>query len=410
MAKKGLHYGWIVLAAGTLGIFGALGLARFGYSTVLPAMQKDLGLSNGQAGLLAAFNLSGYLALSVSAGILAARFGARATASMGLALAGAGMVCTGLAHGFLPLAAWRGLTGMGSGAANIAVMGLWAAWFSAEKRGLASGIAVSGSSLALILAGLMTPWAISFYGDGAWRGCWFAFGIITCFLAACSWIFLRNNPQTVGLKPVGGESGNGGAPAEPRKPQWSRVYRSPVVWRLGMVYIAFGFSYIIYMTFFVKRLVADEGYSAAAAGRLFMTMGWFSMLSGLFWGMVSDKIGRKKTLIMIYLIQALAFGLFALHQGPFAFALSAVLFGLSAWSVPATMAAICGDMLGAELAPAALGFVTLFFGIGQVAGPAVAGAMADAAGSFSPAFWLAAAGALAGAGGSLSLPAASGRH
>ena len=69
-----LHYGWVVLAVGTLAIFGALGLARFGYSLVLPAMQKGLALNNTQSGILAAANLVGYLLLAVAGGMLASRF------------------------------------------------------------------------------------------------------------------------------------------------------------------------------------------------------------------------------------------------------------------------------------------------------------------------------------------------
>jgi MFS family permease len=67
------------------------------------------------------------------------------------------------------------------------------------------------------------------------------------------------------------------------------------------------------------------------------------------------------------------------------------------------MAAACGDVLGARMAPAALGFITLFFGIGQAIGPSVAGAMADASGSFTGAYLLASGVALAGAVGSLLL-------
>jgi MFS family permease len=74
-----------------------------------------------------------------------------------------------------------------------------------------------------------------------------------------------------------------------------------------------------------------------------------------------------------------------------------VLFGLTAWSIPAIMAAACGDMLGPRLAPAALGFVTLFFGVGQAAGPAVHGLIADATGSHLPGMLLAAAVAALGA-------------
>ena len=70
---------------------------------------------------------------------------------------------------------------------------------------------------------------------------------------------------------------------------------------------------------------------------------------------------------------------------------------MTAWSIPAIMAALCGDVVGARLAPAALGFVTLFFGIGQAAGPVVAGVIADSSGSFSGAFLVAAAQAGTGA-------------
>lgn len=48
--------------------------------------------------------------------------------------------------------------------------------------------------------------------------------------------------------------------------------------------------------------------------------------------------------------------------------------------------AACGDILGPKLAPAALGFITLFLGIGQAIGPYAAGAIADAEGSFAPVF------------------------
>jgi MFS family permease len=61
------------------------------------------------------------------------------------------------------------------------------------------------------------------------------------------------------------------------------------------------------------------------------------------------------------------------------------------------MAATCGDVLGAKLAPAGLGFITLFFGIGQATAPSMAGALADKFGSFSHAFLLAAGVALVGA-------------
>lgn len=395
--KDRIHYAWIVLAMGTLVVFGSLGLARFGYTVVLPSMQADLGMDNTQAGVLASANLLGYLALSVIGGALAARYGPRVVISSGLALAGVAMLFTGLANGFLQVAIWRGLTGIGSGASNVPAMALVAAWFAARRRGLATGIAVAGSSLGLILLGPLVPRVLSAYGESGWRVSWYIFGGATLVLAILGWLLLRNHPDEMGLKPVGTSGENPAPGSRAQALQWGRVYRSAAVWHLGFVYVAFGFSYIIYMTFFTKRLISEGGYSPEAAGTLFMTMGWFSLLCGLIWGTISDVIGRKPALVAVYLIHALAFSLFGLWPAPTGFTISAILFGLTAWSIPAIMAATCGDVLGPRLAPAALGFITLFFGIGQAIGPSVAGSMADSSGTFASAYLLAGGVALLGA-------------
>jgi MFS family permease len=67
------------------------------------------------------------------------------------------------------------------------------------------------------------------------------------------------------------------------------------------------------------------------------------------------------------------------------------------------MAAAVGDSIGGKLAPAALGFITLIFGIGQSLGPAVAGWIKDSTGTFSGAFILSAIISLLGAAGSMLL-------
>jgi predicted MFS family arabinose efflux permease len=382
-------YRWTILILGTAAVFGALGLARFGYSAMLPAMQRGLDMSNTQAGIMATANLAGYLVLSVVGGALASRFGARLVVSLGLLVCGAGMLLTGMSGAFTTAVFWRVITGFGSGAANIGAMGMWATWFDSKRRGMAAGIAVTGSSFALIFTGPMAPYLINSIGRNGWRACWYVFGAITLALAALCAVALKNRPATAvpTVEKSEGQSGRG----------WAGVYGSWPVWHLGLVYIAFGFSYIIYMTFFVKYLAAEQGYTRQAAGNLFMLMGICSLACGLLWGGLSDRIGRKQTLVIIYLVQCTAFAIFGLWHTHVGLALSAVLFGLTAWSIPAIMAATCGDVLGPKLAPAGLGFITLFFGIGQATAPSVAGALADKLGSFSPAFILAAGVALAGA-------------
>jgi MFS family permease len=132
-------------------------------------------------------------------------------------------------------------------------------------------------------------------------------------------------------------------------------------------------------------------------------VGGLSILCGVIWGGISDVLGRRYGSALAYLTLAASFSIFALVKTPTGYTLSAVLFGLTAWSIPTIMAAAAGDYVGPRLAPAGLGFVTLFFGIGQAAGPSVAGSIADAFHSLAPALLLAAGVALTGAVGSLFL-------
>ena len=394
-----IHHGWVVLIAATLVVMASLGLARFGYSLVLPAMQHSLLLDNTQAGGLATANLIGYLMLAVLGGALASRLGPRVVIAAGLGVAGLGMVFTGAVNSFLGAAIWRVVAGIGSGASNVPVMGLMAAWFAPRRRGLASGVAVAGSAIALIALGPTVPAVLQAWGEDGWRVYWWGTGAITLVIALLTAMVLRNCPVELGLTPVGCIED----PATPEptagstRLDWGAVYRSPAVWHLGFVYVAFGLSYIIYLTFFVSLLVSEAMYTEAAAGRLFMLVGWLSLFCGVLWGHVSDVIGRRGAMVIVYLIHAVAFGLFGLTTDPVGLTISAVLFGLSAWSIPAIMAAACGDVVGARLAPAAIGFVTFFFGIGQAISPTVAGMIADATGSLQPAMLLAAGISLAGA-------------
>ncbi|MFA6111577.1 MAG: MFS transporter [Candidatus Latescibacterota bacterium] len=193
---------WAVLAVGTFGVFAALGLARFGYATVLRAMQQDLGFGNTAAGALATANLTGYLVLAVVGGALASRWGARWVTTAGLAVLGVGMILTANAGGFAALCFWRAVTGMGSGAANVAIMGMWPAWFEPRQRGRAAGVAVTGSSFALMLTGLTVPSLLVVPGVG-WRGAWLLFGIAALVAAGLAAIVLRHTPA-----PPAGPSGD----------------------------------------------------------------------------------------------------------------------------------------------------------------------------------------------------------
>jgi len=364
-------------------------------------MQASLGLDNTGAGSLATANLIGYLLLALVGGALSSQFGARVVISIGMLCVGSAMVFTGFSGSYWQVLIWRFITGIGSGASNVPAMGLLSSWFGPQFRGLATGIAVSGTSIALVVTGPVVPRILMAFPENGWRITWYLFGGFSLFLAVLGAVFLRNRPQELRLGRLGERENTSTEGTSTReKLQWRLVYLSPRVWHLGALYAAFGFSYIIYATFFFRYLVGEVGYSSIAAGNLYMVMGWFSMVCGLIWGTLSDHIGRRTTLVLVFEIQAASFVLFALGQKPAGLFISAVLFGLTAWSIPAIMAAACGDVVGHRLAPAALGFITLFLGIGQATGPSIAGIIADKTGSFTSAFLLAAAFAFIGGVGS----------
>jgi sugar phosphate permease len=217
--------------------------------------------------------------------------------------------------------------------------------------------------------------------------------------------FVRSNPQEKGLQQVGSEKSEAvssdATPTEKAEtPKLTGTIKSVVkmgaVWYLGVVYFFYGLSYIIYMVFFAAYLVKEMGLSQEWAGGLWALVGGLSIFCGVIWGKVSDVLGRSRGAALAYLVLGLSYIIYALIRVDVGFYLSAILFGLTAWSIPTIMAAAAGDFVGPRLAPAGLGFITLFFGIGQALGPALGGYLADKSGSFTLPFLIAGVISLAG--------------
>ena len=405
--RPALHYGIIVLALIVLSVFGALGLARFGYTSILPAMQDGLNLTNTQTGELQTLNLIGYLITVVFAGMMAARFGPRIVISVSLLLVGLAMILTGLVPEFGAACAGRFLAGVGGAGGNVPAMGLVSAWFGARRRGLASGIGVAGSSIGLIVTGPLVPAILHQYGDQGWRISWYVLGSVTLLVCAVCALFLRNSPREKDLQPVGEsetETAQRNAAHGSSALELHLIWKSRQLWQLAAIYCAFGLSYIIYSTFFVRHLVKEGGFTAGTAGALWMQIGLISIVSGFIWGVISDRWGRRIALLCVFTLQGVSFTIFGLGSSLLAVYVSAGLFAVTAWSIPALMAALSGDVFGPRRAPAALGLMTIVFGIGQALGPWLAGLLADATGSFSLSFVIAGVVALLfGSGGTILL-------
>ncbi|MFP3879467.1 MAG: MFS transporter, partial [Dehalococcoidia bacterium] len=426
--KKGsrVHYGWIVVFTGMLATIAAHGFGRMSYTLILPEMKEGLGLTYTQAGLLSTGNFIGYLLFAIIGGFLASRYGTRRVISLSLVLMGISMLLTGLAHSMEWAFAMRLLTGLGNGGAYVPAMALGSIWFTMRRRGFATGIVSGGIGVGTLLGGLIVPHILLTYGADGWRYSWYYLGGAVLLVALIAYFLLRDRPEDLGLQQVGasaeakphGEqnpsssdssssfspSPNSSGPAGKKPPpnlRWGLIYKVKEVWFLGLVYLMYGFSYVIYMTFF-KAFLSDEMLvSPILVGYLWALVGGLSAFCGIIWGGISDRLGRSRGAALAYLTLGLSYLIFALFHTLPAFYVSVFLFGLSAWSIPTIMAATAGDYVGPRLAPAGLGFITLFFGIGQALGPAVGGYLADVTGSFVSSFIVATAVSGVGMVGSL---------
>ncbi len=400
LSRLPFYYGWVIVAAGTLTILAALGFGRFALGMLLPSMGTTLGLSYAQMGFVSTGNFVGYLLAVLASGVIVARIGQRSAVFLSLLLVAVTMAMLARAESFAGLLTLYVLTGMGSGAANVSMVSLALAWFTKNNRGKATGFITSGSGLAIIFSGFFIPLVNQANGAEGWRISWLSLGAIVGVIAILCLIVLRNTPADLGLS-APAENGRDTVAPQPEMPKETiSIYRNVSIYHLSLIYFLFGYTYIIYATFIVTTLVQERGLSESLAGNFWSVVGFLSLLSGPVFGSLSDKLGRKSGMVIVFSIHCLAYLLVASGLPGIFLYLSIVLYGLVAWSMPAIMAATVGDYAGPENAARALGFITLFFGLGQISGPAVAGVLAQHSGSFSSSYYMAAV--LAGAAIALS--------
>ncbi len=385
--KPLVHYGWVIVFTGMLCIMACLGFGRFALGMLLPSMAETLKLSYSEMGFISTANFMGYLASVLVSGHIAVKAGPRLVIFVSLLLVSISMAFVSRTTSFSEVLVLYMLTGIGSGATNVPVMGLVSAWFRAGRRGRAAGFAVIGSGFAIIVSGKLIPFINTMAGGEGWRTSWLILSGLVMAVAFIGYMFLRNRPEEKGLLPVGSDEDES---CRVNPELHLNVYRQWVIYYLGIIYFLFGFTYVIYVTFIVTTLVQERGFTESLAGNFWAWLGFLSLFSGPVFGTLSDRLGRKAGLIMVFSLQSLSYLLVASGlPGPFLY-LSIFFFGIAAWSIPSIMAAAMGDYVGARNAPAAFGLVTFIFGFGQIAGPSVAGILAEQTGSFSSSFLMSA--------------------
>ncbi len=381
------HYAWVIVFAGALTIFSCFGLARFAFGMLLPAMREGLGLSYDGMGFLSTGNFAGYL-VAVGLAPLALRYvSARKLVTGSLLVIGLCLLIISQSSEYWLLGALYTVIGMGGGFANIPIMALVSRWFRRERRGQAAGMMIMGNGTAIILTGFLVPWLNATFGGEGWRFGWMTLGAACVVLGGVVGLLLRNEPAEVGLEPLGRAQVVAYDPTETHGPYSA----SRVLLHLGGLYLLFGLTYMVYGTFIVATMVDEYHYAEATAGTFWSWTGFFCLFSGVGFGVLSDRLGRRGGLMLAFAVQGAAYLLIASKLGTLALFGSVALYGLAVFAVPAIMAAAVGDYLGTARAAAAFSIITFCFAIGQTIGPGAAGVMAEAAGTFSVPYYVAAA-------------------
>lgn len=174
---------------------------------------------------------------------------------------------------------------------------------------------------------------------------------------------------------------------------------------LTLAYGAFGFSYILVYTFFAARLQDDVGFTPGRAAAMVSVVGIASVFGGVLLGQLSDRIGRRVTLVGSFGACA-GCTLLALSPHQPWVSIAAIGFGLTALGIPSMISAHVVANTRPESYSAVFSTVTLAFGLGQMLSPQIGGILADRLGSFTAVFLLSGAVALAGTAAVLRLPRA----
>ncbi len=341
-----------------------LGIARFAYGLLLPAMKEDLGWSYADAGWMNTINAMGYILGALTTAPVAGRLGAARTYGLGALVSVASVLCLGLTENFAALSALRMLSGI-SGAWIFVAGGAMAASLAAAdpgRRGVIVGIFYAGAGFGIALTGLSVPQWIDAFGAKSWPTAWLLLGAIGIAFA------------------IVGYSATTHAGLRDRRKQERAPYR-PLLhcWILGG-YSAFGAGSIGYMTFMVAYLKSDNQPSWHVTA-FWMAIGLSAMTAPWLWSRLFASRRRAHAFATLVAINAVGAAIPLVSMAFPAVIASAVIFGCVFFAVVAATTDFVMRNVAAPARTAAIGTFTVLFGLGQTLGPLGIGLITDASGS-----------------------------
>ncbi len=364
---------WALALTLSLGAAVSLGITRFAYGLLLPAMRVDLGWNYALAGGMNTANALGYFLGALMTPWLLRRVGASTLLWSGAFLASLFMALSGWFTATEPLLVQRLLAGVASAFVFIAG-GLLAARLGAHApahAGLLLGLYYGGTGLGIVLSAVLVPWVLELAGDQAhaWRWAWWLLAL-ACALASAALLWPAR-VMAVAAVPIA--TAQGATTVHFRWPQFG--------FALGG-YTLFGMGYIGYMTF-VVALLREQGSSPLAVTVFYALLGLAVMASSRIWAGLLDRHKGGRALAKLNALLGVATILPALTQSWPVVLASGLLFGAVFLSVVASTTALVRHNLPASAWAAGISAFTTVFAAGQIIGPTVVGWIADGPGGLA---------------------------
>jgi OFA family oxalate/formate antiporter-like MFS transporter len=384
-------------------VFGAILIqlclgAIYAWSVFTPSLVKA-DWTKAQTQIVFAAGLALFAIVMVIAGRLLPKWGPRKLAVSGGIVLGLGYLLAGIFGGnnFWAILIFIGIVGgSGIGLAYVVPIAVGMRWFP-DKKGLITGLAVAGFGFgAMLWVKLAGTWGNLIANLGL-NTTFTIYGIVFFATVMIGGIWMVFPPE--GYKPEGwnppedlkDSKGNSEKVADLVS---SKMLKTPQYYMILLTF-AFGASAglmsIGLMKLFPMQALTDSGLSQAAASGIAGTAMavFFSLANGfgrIAWGAISDKLGRRNSIIVMMATQGIMVIIFQWMAGtPALLYLGATLIGFNFGGNFALFPTITADTFGAKFIGQNYGWVFLAYGIGGIFGPILGGKLGDV-GNFPLAF------------------------
>jgi len=368
---------WQVMLGGMCGLVLTIGLARFAYTPLLPSLQAQTGLNDAGAGGLAAINYAGYMTGALAATWIDDVRWRHRLYSAGLWMALVTVALMAVSTWFPVWALARFVGGLCGATGMLLGSGLVLGWLMRQGRRPELGVLFIGLGLGIVVSavgawGLSQLWSV-------WSDQWLAFAGLGLVFLLPAWLWRPPVPPAVSVA----AQVAAGAMASRR---WT--------WTMLASYFAAGWGFVISATFTVA-IVEREPALAGQGALAWAMVGMAAMPAVFLWDRVARRWGDKQALLMAFGLQTLSVVLPAVSGSLWAALAGALGYGATFIGIVSLTLALVGRR-SPNNPGKAMARLTLSYGSAQMLAPVVAGAMAQATGSFKGALWLTAGVMLAG--------------